>query len=115
MRVTLPRSLGRVFAMSPRLPYRAAVYPEQPSKFMKHQDRDMKNVTITLDEEVARWARIRAAEQNTSVSRLVGEMLRRHMQEEDAYDRAMADYLALKPAPLKRTGGYPRRDDLYER
>lgn len=34
----------------------------------------MKNVTITLDDEVARWARIRAAEQNTSVSRLVGDM-----------------------------------------
>jgi hypothetical protein len=27
----------------------------------------MKNVTITLDEEMARWARIMAAEQNTSV------------------------------------------------
>jgi plasmid stability protein len=36
----------------------------------------MKNVTITLDEEVARWARILAAEHNKSVSRLVGEMLR---------------------------------------
>ena len=37
----------------------------------------MKNVTITLKEEVARWARIKAAEKNTSVSRLVGEMLKR--------------------------------------
>jgi hypothetical protein len=36
----------------------------------------MKNVTITLDEKVARWARIRAAEEETSLSRLVGEMLR---------------------------------------
>jgi hypothetical protein len=36
----------------------------------------MKNVTITLDEEVARWARIRAAELETSVSRLVGQMLK---------------------------------------
>ena len=42
----------------------------------------MKNVTITLDEEVARWARIIAAEQNTSVSRLVGEMLREKMIDE---------------------------------
>ena len=37
----------------------------------------MKNVTITLDEKVARWARIRAAELNTSVSRLLGGMLER--------------------------------------
>jgi hypothetical protein len=30
----------------------------------------MKNVTITMEEEVARWARIRAAELETSVSRV---------------------------------------------
>jgi len=41
----------------------------------------MKNVTITLEEEVARWARIMAAKENTSVSRLVGELLREKMLE----------------------------------
>jgi hypothetical protein len=49
----------------------------------------MKKVTITLDEEVARWARIRAAEQNTNVSRLVGGMLKEKMQEEDAGGRGI--------------------------
>ncbi len=39
----------------------------------------MKNVTILLDEETVRWARIHAAEHNTSVSRLVGELLREKM------------------------------------
>ncbi len=29
----------------------------------------MKNVTVALEEEVARWVRVRAAEQNQSVSR----------------------------------------------
>jgi hypothetical protein len=36
----------------------------------------MKNVTISLHEDVARWVRIRAAEGETSVSRLIGEMLK---------------------------------------
>ena len=45
--------------------------------FVLHDFCVMKNVTITLDEEVARWARILAAEHNKSVSRLVGEMLRK--------------------------------------
>ena len=45
----------------------------------------MKNVTITLDDEVAHWARIRAAEKNTSVSRLVGNLLKEKMQEETDY------------------------------
>jgi len=34
----------------------------------------MKNVTITLDEETAAWARVHAAKQNMSVSRMIGEM-----------------------------------------
>ena len=37
----------------------------------------MKNVTVTMDDEVADWARLEAARRNTSVSRLVGEMLDR--------------------------------------
>jgi len=58
----------------------------------------MKNVTITLEEDVARWARIRAAERDTSVSRFVGELLRERMVEERTYEAAMRDYLAQPPA-----------------
>jgi plasmid stability protein len=76
----------------------------------------MKNMTITLDEEVARWARIRAAEKDTSVSRLVGEMLREKMRGEDAYQAAMQRYLSRRPKKLKKPGTrYPRREDLHER
>jgi plasmid stability protein len=76
----------------------------------------MKNVTITLDEEVARWARVRAAESNTSVSRLVGELLRQHMKEEQAYDAAMKRYLRRKPRMLKKRGEtYPAREELHDR
>lgn len=76
----------------------------------------MKNVTITLDEEVARWARIMAAEQNTSVSRLVGEMLREKMIEEQNYQIAMQQYLSHPPTVLKIAGEkLPVREALYER
>jgi hypothetical protein len=76
----------------------------------------MKNVTITLDEKVARWARIRAAEQNTSVSRLVGQMLKERMQEEEVYLLAMEQYLAKEPKALKKGGApYPSREELHER
>jgi hypothetical protein len=34
----------------------------------------MKNVTVTLDDEVARWARIWAARHNTSVLKLLGDV-----------------------------------------
>jgi hypothetical protein len=76
----------------------------------------MKNVTITLDEEVARWARIRAAESNTSVSRLVGEMLRDKMDEEKSYQMAMDQYLSQPPTVLKDpVAKYPTREELYGR
>jgi hypothetical protein len=35
----------------------------------------MKNVTITLDEETARWARVEAAKAGKSLSRWIGERL----------------------------------------
>ncbi len=81
---------------------------------MLHYVRVMKNVTITLEEEVAYWARIRAAEENTSVSRLVGELLRQKMLDEESYQIAMDQYLAQSPRILKKQSKkYPRREDLY--
>lgn len=76
----------------------------------------MKNVTITLDEEVARWARIRAAKEDTSVSRMVGEILREKMLDEGAYQRSMEEYLARSPRTLKGKGDrYPDREGLHDR
>ena len=77
---------------------------------------NMKNVTITLDEETARWARIYAAEHDTSVSRMVGEMLRERMHMEEDYRSAMHYYLSEPPRKLKRSGKrYPGREELYDR
>ena len=76
----------------------------------------MKNVTITLDEEVASWARIRAAEQETSVSRLVGQMLKEKMMEEEKYQASMQHYLSQAPSLIKEPGvKYPSREKLHER
>ncbi|MFC1534677.1 hypothetical protein ACFLZG_05380 [Thermodesulfobacteriota bacterium] len=76
----------------------------------------MKNVTITLDEKVAAWARIRAAERETSVSRLVGEMLREKMIEEETYQTSMQHYISQSPSLIKESGTkYPSREKLHER
>jgi len=76
----------------------------------------VKNVTITLDEEVARWARIKAAEQDTSVSRLVGEMLWGEMMNEQSYHSSMQRYLLRKPRRLSKPGTrYPSREEIHER
>lgn len=85
-------------------------------KFVLHYIRVMKNITITLDEDVARWAKIHAAKQEKSLSRLVGEMLKQKMLEEEHYQVAMQHYLSQPPLQLKEPGSvYPKREDLHER
>jgi hypothetical protein len=39
----------------------------------------MKNVTITVDEDVVRWVKVWSASNDTSVSRMLGEELRKKM------------------------------------
>lgn len=43
----------------------------------------LRNVTVTLEEDVAQWARIEAARRDTSVSRLLGELLKERMSARD--------------------------------
>ncbi|MBK6614332.1 CopG family transcriptional regulator [Ottowia sp.] len=71
----------------------------------------MKNVTITVDDGVLEWARVEAARQGTSVSRLVGEMLAEKMRHDDAYERAMQDALKFEPLPFQQL--YLSRDEIY--
>jgi hypothetical protein len=76
----------------------------------------MKNITITLDERTAAWARIYAAQRGKSVSRLLGEILQERMREVRDYDDAMRRYLSKKPVNFKWVeGSPPSRDDLYDR
>lgn len=76
----------------------------------------MKNVTITLEDDVAQWARIWAARQNTSVSKLLGKVLKTKMSQEQGYELAMQHYLSISPKPLKAAAdSYPDRASLHER
>ena len=78
--------------------------------------RRLKNVTVTLDPRVARWARVEAARRDTSVSRMLAELLEREMAGQDAYGRAMEQFFSQEPG-VHRTGGrsLPTRDELHER
>ena len=76
----------------------------------------MKNISITLDEDTAVWARIYAARYNMSLSRFVGDLLHKTMQESQEYESSMRRYLAKAPVHLKAAGStYPTREDVNER
>ena len=75
----------------------------------------MRNLTLSLDDRVARWARVAAAERDLSVSRFVSDLLREKMAEQEAYVIAMRRNLARKACPLKPKGKkYPSRDELHD-
>ncbi|HUL78086.1 MAG TPA: hypothetical protein VL691_12555 [Vicinamibacteria bacterium] len=74
----------------------------------------MPNLTITAEEEVLRWARVKAAEENTSVARLVGELLRQRMKAERGYEAAKRRFLGAKRRVLSK-GPYPSREDIHDR
>ena len=74
----------------------------------------LRNVTVTLEEKVAQWARIEAARQDTSVSRLLANILKERMQEKDSYEAAMRRALARKPFPTS-DGKYLTREEVHDR
>ena len=76
--------------------------------------RKLRNVTITLEEPVARWARIEAARKETSVSRLLGAILKELMLSNDRYQSAMRRALARKAFP-KTEGRYLSREEAHDR
>lgn len=75
-----------------------------------------KNVTITMNDDVARWVRVQAAEASTSVSRWVGELLRRQMRLDRQYESARERFFAIEPRALREGAEpYPRREELHDR
>ena len=76
----------------------------------------MKNITITLDQETARRARVRAAERDMSVSRYIGELVRGDIRAADEYQEAMqryfSSYLVIRRHPGERRA---TRDELHDR
>ncbi|HZM34640.1 MAG TPA: CopG family transcriptional regulator [Burkholderiales bacterium] len=77
----------------------------------------MKNVTITLEEGTAERARVKAAEKKMSLSRYIGELLRKELRHDDAYQAAYRAWREdSKPWPLKGAPEpYPKRDEIYDR
>ncbi len=75
----------------------------------------LKNVTITVDEEVAHWTRRKAAKENTSVCKLVGQMLKEEMVRNDDYWRAYEHWKSIPGFPARKGGQYLSREEIHER
>jgi len=74
----------------------------------------LRNITVTLPETVARWARTEAARKDVSVSRLLADILRSQITVEEDYERAMREALAREPF-LSSGGPWLTREDAHDR
>jgi hypothetical protein len=55
----------------------------------------MKKVTVTLDPELADWARKKATDEDISLSKLVSRLLEKEMRAPDSYWRAYEEWKRL--------------------
>lgn len=107
------------YAPLPRL--RASTAESHPNgALLNHSFRDkferMRNVTISLDDDTAAWARKFAAERDTSVSGLVADLIAEKRRTDDVYEAAKRQFFARPLRPLSRAGDrYPTREELYDR
>ena len=75
----------------------------------------VRNMTITVNKDVARWARKKAAEENTSVSKLVGRMLENQMRMSDEYWRAYQRIKKIRSVPGVNAAHRLSREEAHER
>ena len=76
----------------------------------------MANLTITVDDEVLKRARLRATEQGTSVNAVVRDYLEEYAGTRSAQEQALAKLLALSEQTRSKRGRRKwTRDDLHER
>ena len=73
------------------------------------------NLTIQLDRETIRKAKILAAKRGTSIGVLVAGQIQEAVQAEDAYETSRRHALELLDRGFHLGGGRPNRDALHER
>jgi hypothetical protein len=74
------------------------------------------NLTISLDRQTIRKAKIVAARRDTSISGLLAQQIEILVGEEEAYERAERQAMALLDQGFHLGGGPPAsREELHER
>ena len=77
---------------------------------------EKQNLTISLSRDTIQKAKVLAARRSTSISGLVAEQIEILVGDDEAYDRAERQAIALLDHGLHLGGGTPaHRDDLHER
>ena len=79
---------------------------------------ETQNITLAIPKEILIKVKVLAARRQTSVSRMLTQMLEKLVQQEDGYDHARRRHIQwLESGEDLGTHGHvePRRDELHER
>lgn len=81
----------------------------------RSQDQEKQNVTVSLSRHVLKKAKILAARRETSISSLLSQEIESLVANEEAYERAERQALALLDKGFHLGGIIASRDELHER
>jgi len=76
----------------------------------------MKNITITMPDDLARRVRVLAAEADTSMSQYLCQLTAEKVASDDSYEIAMRRYLSRNSGGLRLAGQkLPTREEIHDR
>ena len=75
----------------------------------------MKNVTVTMPEEALDWVRVRAARDNASISRYLGQLVEEARLRDSVYERSMRAALKFQPVTFPENASYLSRNEANTR
>jgi hypothetical protein len=77
---------------------------------------EKQNLTVSLDKDIVRKAKVLAAQRGTSISQMVSVTIQQLVADDEAYEAARQRALARLAAPFHLGGSLPcRRDEWHER
>lgn len=75
----------------------------------------MKNVTISMDDDLLAWVRVEAAKAGQSISTWLSQSAEKQRATSGDFETDMAAFLSTPLAPMSDGGRTFNREDLYDR
>jgi hypothetical protein len=86
------------------------------TELFPHCEVEMRNVTISLDEDLVRRAKVEAARRDLSLSKYIAALLEERLCEDNEYQQAWRRFSQRPLRPLRDpVTPLPAREDLYDR
>jgi hypothetical protein len=74
----------------------------------------MKNVIVSMDDAALEWVRVKAARQNASVSRYLGQLVEEARTRDGTYERAMRAALKFQPLDVPKNARFLSRTEAND-